>query len=112
MTSVFSYSGATVIFIMSALVSYETSTILSDGYSALAPSPLMMLPPPPPPPPPTAPPDPPAAPVLSPTLVPPVETVPVCFPTVNGESEFTVPDTLLFALSIVMLSTVTHFPPV
>ena len=26
----------------------------------------------------------------------PVETVPVCFPTVNGESDVTVPDTLLF----------------
>ena len=92
-------------FTMFEFVSYVNSTILSTGYPALSPSPIPLPPPPPPPPP--------APPLLAPSVLePPVETVPVCFPTVNGESDVTVPDTLLFTLSIVMLSTVTHFPSV
>ena len=81
-----------------------TSTILSDGYPDFSPpSSLITTPPVPPPPPP---------PLAPPVLAPPVETVGLCVPTVNGESDVTVPDTLLFIVSIVMFSTVTHCPPV
>ena len=53
----------------------------------------MLTPPPPPPGPP---------PTLPPPLVLPVEIVPVFVPTVNGESDVTVPDTFLFTSSTVM----------
>ena len=101
-TSIVSNSGDTTILAISALVSYVTFTMLSDGYPDLSPPSLITAPPPPPPP----------ALVDPPVLAPPVEAAGLCVPTVNGESDVTVPDTLLFILSIVTFSTVTHFPPV
>ena len=66
------------------------------------PGPSLVAPPPPPPPPPLMPPpSPPSPPDV-------VVAVPVWVPTVNDESDVTVPVTLLFALSIVTFEIVTH----